>query len=212
MPNNQAAHLNGKDINSLLKLNCSFSGQSATQAGEGSMDLTSREPSQNAAEEMSLSLLEPYIPSSKDYERKGLLTLTKVTLLQEEPSASIIISPQLESQLSTIQTTSFLDYQAGLPPTRQTSQTAAKALGEELFFTKCFSSPLSILMGPEEQTKVVARAEQLTQWRKEGRSIWFTRLWDFVYFLDLLLFYGASRLERVYPSFANVILNVAIAK
>ena len=196
----------GKTNDSLLKLNYSSSGQSVTQVNKESMALISNGLLPIAAWETSASQLEPSTPASSDYGVEDLLPPLKVTQLQEEQNDSITISPRMEKQSLAIQTLSSQGSQIGLQNERQPNPAPSTALGDEPFFTKQFSSPLSVLLGEEEQNKVIGRATQLSEWQKQGRSKAFVLFWDGIYLLDLLLRYAASRVE----AFTSVIKLIDI--
>lgn len=94
-----------------------------------------------------------------------------------------------------MQTTSFQDYQLGFPKEKKPSHLLSTALGNEFFLIKSFASPLSVLMGPEEEMKVVLRAERLSRFKQQGMGKRLLVSWEVWYTLDLLLMYVVSRIE-----------------
>lgn len=94
-----------------------------------------------------------------------------------------------------MQTTSFQDYQLGFPKENKPSHLLSTARGNEFFLIKSFASPLSVLMGPEEEMKVVLRAERLSSFKQQGMGKRFLVSWEVWYTLDLLLMYVVSRIE-----------------
>ena len=183
----------GKTNDSPLKLSYSSFGQLATQVNKESMALTSNGLLPIAAGETSASQLAHSTPASSDYGAEALSHPLKETQLLEEQNGSITISPRMEKQPLAMQTISFQDYQLGPQKTSQSSLLPSTALGDEFFFIKSFASPLSVLMGPEEEMKVVLRAERLRTFKQQGMRKAILVFWEVVYLMDLLLLYAASR-------------------
>ena len=178
MTNVHSKATDGKTNDSPLKLNYLFFGQSVTQVNKESMVLTSNGLLPIAAWETRASQLEHSTPASSDYGAEGLSHPLRETQLPEEQNGSITISPRMEKQSLAIQTPSSQGSQIGLQKERQPNSAPSTALGDEPFFTRQLSSPLSVLLGEEEQQMVIGRATQLGVWQKQGRSKAFVLFWD----------------------------------
>lgn len=185
----------GKTNDSQLKLNYSSSGQLVTQAVKESTDLTSNGLLLIAAGETSASQLEHSTPASSDYGAEDLSHPLKETQLPEGQNDSTTISLAREKQSLAMQTASLHDSQLGFPKESNSTHLPATALGDEFFLIKNLAAPLSVLMGPEEQTKVELRAEYLSRFKRRGMNKGLLVFWEVVYLMDLLLMYAASRIE-----------------
>lgn len=206
MTQTQSKSTDGKTNDFRLKLNYSSSGQLVTRVVKESTDLTSNGLLPIAAGETSASQLEPSTPASNDYEAEGLSHPLKETQLEEEQNGSITISPRMGKQSLSMQTTSSPSLQLGLQNASQSNHSSLEALKSEPFFTRYFTSPLSLLLGEDERLYTAARTTQLREWQKQGRSTTFVLFWDGIYLLDLLLRYLASRVE----AFTSVIKLIDI--
>jgi hypothetical protein len=195
MKQTQSKSTDGKTNNFQPKLNYSSFGQLVTQAVKESTDLTSNGPLTIAAGETSASLLEHSTPVSSDYGTEDLSHPLKETQLQEGQNGSITISPKMGKQSFITQATSLHDSQLGLPKESKSTHLPTTALGDEFFLIKNFAAPLSVLMGPEEQTKVELRAEHLSRFKRQGMNKGLLVFWEVWYCTDLLLMYVVSRIE-----------------
>ena len=198
----------GKTSDSPLRLNYLSSGPSVTQADKESMALTSNGLLQIAAWETSAPPSEHSTPASSDYGAEDLSHPLKETPLQGEQNGSITISPQMEKPSLAMQTTSSQDYPPGFLKETKPSHIPATALGDEFFLIKNLASPLSVLMEPEAQMRVVHRAEHLSAFKQQGMHRFLLAFWEVVYLMDLLLFYTASRLEAFTSLLKLININV----
>ncbi|MEA5452058.1 hypothetical protein VB780_26020 [Leptolyngbya sp. CCNP1308] len=195
MPQTQSQSTNGKTNDSQLRLNYSSSGQLVIRVVKESTDLTFSGPLPIAAGETSASQLEPSTPASSDCGAEGLSPLLREIQLQEEQNGSITISPRMEKQSLAMQTTLFQGYLPGFPKESRSSPPPLATLGDEFFFIKNFASPLSVLMGPEEEMKVELRAEHLSRFKRQGMNKHLLVFWEVWYLTDLLMMYVVSRIE-----------------
>lgn len=182
------------------RLNSSSYGQSVTQATMASMDLTSNEPLLIAVGETRVSQSEHSTPVLNGFGVGDLSHPSREIQSPEAQNDSTTISLSLEGQSSTTQITSSQGYQPGSQEDRRHSLAPLASMGDDFFFMRYFASPLSCLMGPEEQIKVLGRVEYLSISKQTGmRKRRLVQRWlvlcEIAFCLDLLLLYAASRIE-----------------
>lgn len=175
--------------------NSSSYGQSATQATTASMDLTSNEPLLIAVGETRVSQSEHFTPVLNGFGVEDLSHPSREIQSQEVQNDSTTISLSLEGQSSTTQTTSSQGYQPGFQEGGRSSPALIASLGDDFFWIKNFASPLSCLMGQEEQMMVVSRAECLRIFKETGMPKPLLVAWEAWYCLDLFGFYVHSRIK-----------------
>jgi|GEM_PF-5005931 len=183
--------ITGRDNHFQLKLNCSSSGQSAKQESQVFTVSIFREPLLNAVEEMSPYQLELFTQCLKGYEKKDLLLPAREAPSLVVLSVNTITSQIPDSQSSIIQP----DYSLTCPSGPHDEHELPELLGSELFFTKWVASPLSVLLGKDEQMAVIGRAKYLRKKRNEGWSNFYVLIWDCLYCLDLVWRHLVGRLQ-----------------
>jgi hypothetical protein len=183
--------------NSHHRENYSFSGHSENLVEGVSMDLTSKEPFKNVAEEQSQYHMVLFTHCSKDYETKNISVLTKETLSGEVQSVTTITLQRKVLVLSTPLMYSLIDSKTGIPNNAESERLHQNSLKSSVVI-KWLTYPIVKSCGPDEQIwfdSMLGKRKGLTQYRTYPH--WYITGWDVLQLGVFLLCTGQKACRKV---------------